>query len=63
MPVVKFRYVDTSGAFLPGIPARDLTDEDLEALTEEQRAAIAECAIYQAAAGKNKPAPPADGEG
>src|SRR5581483_551132 len=35
--------------FLPGVPARDLTDDDLAALTDTQRADVAASRIYQAA--------------
>ncbi|HZP94288.1 MAG TPA: hypothetical protein VFB20_15615 [Burkholderiales bacterium] len=35
--------------FLPGVPARDLTDDDLATLTEAQRADVAASRIYQAA--------------
>jgi hypothetical protein len=48
---VRYRYIG-DGAYLPGIPARDLTDEDLAELTEEQRAAVAASAIYEDAGGK-----------
>lgn len=37
--VTKFRYI-SDGAFLPGIPARDLSDADLAQLTPEQRTDI-----------------------
>lgn len=33
MPTVKFRYVG-NGEYLPGVPAADLTDEDLADLRE-----------------------------
>jgi len=54
---IKFRYTG-DGAFLPGIPARDLDDEDVKALSPDQRAeveanaALAEGAIYQKADAK-----------
>ena len=34
--------------FLPGIPARDLTEEDYQALTVEQRAAVRASPLYDA---------------
>ena len=58
---LKFRFVGADGTFLPGVPARDLADDDVATLTEEQRAAVAANAagepagrIYEAAAGKAK---------
>jgi hypothetical protein len=44
---VKFKYI--GDGYLPGIPARDLTDEDIEALTPEQRKDVKAAAIYEAA--------------
>lgn len=46
---IRYRYTG-DGAFLPGIPARDLTDEDVQALTPEQRAEVEASAIYEAVA-------------
>jgi hypothetical protein len=37
----KARYVNRSGEYYAGIPARDLTDDDWERLSEEQRALVA----------------------
>lgn len=49
MATMKYRYTghidpndENRRAFLPGIPARDLTDDDLAQLTDEQRASVAE---------------------
>lgn len=36
---LKYRYL--GGGYLPGIPARDLTDEDMAALSDAQRADVA----------------------
>lgn len=41
----KFKYTGGSngpGANVPGLPARDLTDEDIEAMSDEQRALLEE---------------------
>ena len=45
---VRYRYVG-DGQYLPGIPARDLTDEDVAALDDARRAEVAAAAIYEAA--------------
>lgn len=58
---VKFRYIG-GGDFLPGIPARDLTDEDLAELTAEQRADVEAAAIYEKASGKSSTPAPSEGE-
>lgn len=45
---LRFKYTG-DGSYLPGIPARDLSDEDIEALTPEQRADVAAATIYESA--------------
>ncbi len=42
----RFKYVG-GGSFLPGIPARDLDDEDLRQMTEEQRRELEGSTIYE----------------
>jgi hypothetical protein len=37
---IKFRFTGEEGSFLPGIPARDLSDEDLAELSAEQRGGL-----------------------
>lgn len=52
--VTKFKYIG-DGGFVPGLPARDLTDDDLRELAPELRAildehmALDEGRIYEAA--------------
>jgi hypothetical protein len=48
---VRYRYTGDGTAFLEGVPARDLTDEDVELLTEEQVAAVEASDLYEAADG------------
>jgi len=38
---LRYRYVG-EGAFLPGVPARDITDEDMSELEDPARAILAE---------------------
>lgn len=57
---LRFKYVG-DGSYLPGIPARDLTDEDLKELTPEQQANVAAAAIYEAA-GKTPKGDTSEGE-
>lgn len=45
MNVVKYKY--TGGAFLPNIPARDLSQADLDNLTEEQVAIVKGSSLYR----------------
>jgi hypothetical protein len=55
--MAKYKYI-SDGAYLPGIPARDLEEADWEELTAEQKKAVRdnaklESAIYEEAkAGK-----------
>lgn len=44
---VRFKYIG-DGGYLPGIPARDLTDEDLEAMTAEEKKAVRDNAKHGA---------------
>jgi hypothetical protein len=37
--MVRFKYIG-DGGYLPGIPARDLTDEDLDAMTADEKKAV-----------------------
>jgi hypothetical protein len=41
------KYIGTG--FLPDIPARDLSDDEFNALTKEQQAAVLSSGLYQAA--------------
>lgn len=34
--MIKYRFVD-KGEFFPGLPARDITAEEFEAMTDEQK--------------------------
>lgn len=43
---VKFRYIG-KGEFYQGIPARDLTEEDVARLDKEQQAVLAASPLYQ----------------
>jgi hypothetical protein len=43
---VKAKYVGDGSEFLNGVPARDLTDEDWNRLTEEQQDAVINSRIY-----------------
>lgn len=47
-PAVVYRYVSTAGEFLHAIPARDLTEVDVAALTDEQREAVVASPLYAA---------------
>jgi len=56
--------VDAEGVpvtYHSGIPARDLTDDDLKALTNEQRDAVETSPLYTMAAPRSRRRP--DGEG
>lgn len=46
--MIVYRY-QGGGVYFQGVPARDLTDADLAALDDEQRAAIAHSPLYVAA--------------
>ncbi len=61
---VKYRYTG-AGAFLPELPARDLTDDDLAALTDQQRALLDAHMQLEPAARVYEPAAkkPSGGEG
>lgn len=56
MPVVT--YTGDGSAFHAGIPARDLEQEDVDALTDEQRAVLADSPLYELV-GETPPAEPA----
>lgn len=53
-PAVRYRFVGPPDTYIEGVPARDLTDEDLAALTDEQRAAVAASTLYDAQVGEAK---------
>lgn len=44
---IRYRYRG-QGTYYTGIPARDLTDEDMAALSDEERTIVATSSIYQA---------------
>jgi len=46
---VRFKYTGQAAEYLPGIPARDLDDDDLALLSEQQRAEVAVSRLYEAA--------------
>jgi hypothetical protein len=48
---VRYRYTGDGTSFLEGIPARDLTEEDVAALDDVQRAAVEASDLYEAAEG------------
>ena len=58
---IRFSYKG-DGSFLPGIPSRDLTDDDLAALTPEQRADVDASTLYEAIEKKSKPSTATSGE-
>lgn len=45
--MLRYLGTDPSTDWLPGIPARDLTDAELEALGEEVVASLASSALYE----------------
>jgi len=46
---LRYRYTCPDRSLLhPGIPAQDLTDEDLDGLTAEQRATVEASSLYEA---------------
>ena len=51
-------YTYTGGSlYIPGVPARDLTAEDVNALPDHLKAAVAASEIYRRAAKAAKPGP------
>ena len=42
-----YKYIGDGKIFLPGVPARDLTDEEWERLTPEQKAAARNSRVYR----------------
>ena len=46
-PAVRYRFVGPPDTYIEGVPARDLTEEDVAAMTEEQRAAVAASDLYR----------------
>jgi hypothetical protein len=45
---LRYRYLIEDGSLQHvGVPAHDLTDEDMSALTEEQRKLVASSALYE----------------
>ncbi len=48
---MKFKYIGT-GAFIPGVPARDLTDADFQSLSEELQDAVSQSGLYSIANSK-----------
>lgn len=56
-PVYKFRKT-REGGYHSGIPARDLTEEDLKLMTDEQRATVEASRLYRKVeAEPERPAP------
>ena len=51
---MKFRYIG-NGEFYEGVPARDLTDEDYAALTDEQCRQVDTGRLYERAPEKRAP--------
>lgn len=54
MSTTVYTYVpekNPDATYLPGVPLRDLTDEDLRALTPHLAASVAECPFYTAGPG------------
>jgi membrane peptidoglycan carboxypeptidase len=47
MPDARFVYVGDGSESHFGIPARDLTDDDLATLTDEQKATVKASRLYQ----------------
>jgi hypothetical protein len=45
---VRYRYTGDGTTFLEGVPARDLTAEDVALLTEEQLNAVKASDLYEA---------------
>lgn len=50
MSTVAYRFVGQPGDHHYGVPARDLTAEDLARLSEAQRATVARSVLYEAVA-------------
>lgn len=54
---LRYRYLCRDGSLIhPGVPAHDLTDKDLAALTPEQRITVEASELYEAV-GEHKPTP------
>lgn len=45
-PTVIYKY-DGSGDYVQGIPARDLTKDDVDALSDEQKADLSKSRLYK----------------
>ena len=43
----KYRYTGDGSQFYSGVPARDLTDHDFEALDEQHRRLVIEGSLYE----------------
>jgi hypothetical protein len=48
-PRVRYRYTGDGGSYLSGVPARDLTEEDVALLSTEQKAAVRTSDLYKSA--------------
>lgn len=48
------KYVAPNGEFVPGIPARDLTDKEWKEIAPEIRQSLVDAGVYQEQ-GKSKP--------
>lgn len=55
MSKAKVRFVGKPGHYISGIPARDLTPEDWERLSPEQRKRALKSGLYKKAAGRSSP--------
>lgn len=58
------RFVKSSGAFIAGVPTRDLTAEEWSALGKDVQAQCLASGLYEPVGGGGKPAPASakDGE-
>lgn len=54
-----YKYLGTGAEFVYGVPARDMTEEEWQALPEKFRAEAAACGLYEKAKA-DKPAKPAE---
>lgn len=60
MPYLK--YISVTQESLPDIPARDLSRDEFDGLSEDQRAAVLACGAYEVVKStKQKDAPVTDG--
>ena len=48
---VRYRFVGPPDTYIDGVPARDLTEEDWQALNDEQQAAVEASALYERVGG------------